>query len=134
MFHTPNEVNIKITWQNQALAGLPVSWTPEEAEGGNTYVETGETSTQFPITLPESKLSVSVGNLPPILLEWAVDADGNGHFQLQPISQPWEPRSGKRNEDKFGLATSHVTFSHILSSEGVVIVGILDIGGGGHHQ
>lgn len=129
MFHS-EEVEIKITWQNNSLSEIHVAWQPLEGIAGETSVDKGGVSSQFHVVLPESRIAFQIGNLDPLELEWVV-VDGEGHFQIIDESSSWELIDGGASEDRFRLTTSRVTFGRLMADDGIVIVGILDIGGHG---
>lgn len=128
MFHN-EEVEITLTWRNQSTGAVEVAWKAQEGSSGDYHLPVGGESEAFILEMPQSKVEFTFGSLETLCLEWA-ESGSSGHFQLQDQATNWQPREGSATEDCFGLGTNKVRLGKLLT-EGIVIVGILDIGGGG---
>jgi hypothetical protein len=121
MFHTAEEVEINLSWQNTGDGAIHVAHQPQGGTSTWVTVMGKKTSQGVGIELPESKIVFTFGEVAPLSLVWEL-VDGSGQFNLDGESQGWV-----QDENLFTIGANHVNFRYAES--GITIVGILDIGG-----
>jgi hypothetical protein len=128
MFHREVGLETKFIWLN--ISGTrtnTVEWAPEGGTPGGTEVDGAEVTGPFDIALPVSAVDITINDLTALRLQWEM-VDEVGHFILQDGVTEW----GKVDEDFILIDTLvALRFKYIRETGGIVIVGVLDIGGGG---
>jgi hypothetical protein len=135
MFHAAENVTLEeVSWQNNRADAVLVAWGIDEEAIGDATVSGLETTEPFEINLPDTRIDFTFTpvtkpispSLPVLQVEWIM-VDEVNQFVLRDECTTWTRTNQTFTEND---GQGEVYFN--IQEEGIVIVGVLDIGGDGH--